>query len=100
MRSGSVQNPGPEPTCTCAAPAADTVQGDSSRASSPHPVHIRLTAGFFTDPFADLDGYLRSAKQYAALGFDLLNSGPLPGNPDPVGWVKRLGDEVIPRLPS
>jgi F420-dependent oxidoreductase-like protein len=61
---------------------------------------IRLTAGFFTDPFADLDGYLRSVDQYAALGFDLLNSGPFPGNPDPVGWVKRLGDEVIPRLPG
>jgi F420-dependent oxidoreductase-like protein len=60
---------------------------------------IRLTAGFFTDPFADLDAYLRSADQYAALGFDLLNSGPLPGDPDPVGWVNRVGDEVIPRLP-
>jgi F420-dependent oxidoreductase-like protein len=61
---------------------------------------IRLTAGLFTDLFADLDGYLRSIDQYAALGLDLVNVGPLPGNPDPVGWVKRLGDEVIPRLPS
>jgi F420-dependent oxidoreductase-like protein len=61
---------------------------------------IRLTAGLFTDLFADLDGYLRSIDQYAALGLDLVNVGPLPGNPDPVGWVKRLGDEVIPRLPN
>jgi F420-dependent oxidoreductase-like protein len=61
---------------------------------------IRLTGGFFVDPFADLDKYLRSVEQFAALGFDLLNAGPFPGNPDPVGWVKRLGDEVIPRLPS
>jgi F420-dependent oxidoreductase-like protein len=61
---------------------------------------IRLTAGLFTDLFADLDGYLRSIDQYATLGLDLVNVGPLPGNPDPVGWVKRLGDEVIPRLPS
>jgi hypothetical protein len=22
----------------------------------------------------------------------------MPGNPDPVGFVKRLGDDVIPRL--
>jgi F420-dependent oxidoreductase-like protein len=61
---------------------------------------IRLTSGFFTDPFADLDEYLRTLERYAALGIDLVNAGPFPGNPDPVGFVKRLGDEVIPRLPS
>ncbi|WP_131536294.1 hypothetical protein [Mycolicibacterium aromaticivorans] len=57
---------------------------------------IRLTATFAADPFVDVDGHLRSAEQYANLGFGLLNSGPFPGNPDPAGWVKRLGDEVIP----
>ena len=62
------------------------------------PADIRLTAGLFVDPFADLDGYLRKAESYAGLGVDLINVGPLPGNPDPVGFVKRLGDEVIPRL--
>jgi F420-dependent oxidoreductase-like protein len=61
---------------------------------------IRLTAAYFDDPFADVDGYLRTLDQYAALGFDTINTGPWPGNPDPAGWVKRLGDEVIPRLPS
>ena len=60
---------------------------------------IRLTAGFFVDPFTDLDDYLRTVEQFAELGFDLVNAGPLPGHPDPVGWVKRVGDEVIPRLP-
>ncbi|MCU1695517.1 MAG: class F420-dependent oxidoreductase [Mycobacterium sp.] len=59
---------------------------------------IRLTAGLFTDPFIDVDGYLRQVDQLADLGFDLVNVGPMPGNPDPVGFVKRLGDEVIPRL--
>jgi F420-dependent oxidoreductase-like protein len=59
---------------------------------------IRLTAGLFTDPFGDVDDYLRNVDQLADLGFDLINVGPLPGNPDPVGFVKRLGDEVIPRL--
>jgi F420-dependent oxidoreductase-like protein len=59
---------------------------------------IRLTAGLFTDPFADVDGYLRQVDQLAELGFDLINVGPMPGNTDPVGFVKRLGDEVIPRL--
>lgn len=60
---------------------------------------IRLTAGFFVDPFTDLDDYLRTVERFAELGFDLVNAGPLPGHPDPVGWVKRVGDEVIPRLP-
>ena len=60
---------------------------------------IRLTAGFFEDPFSDVDGYLHTLDQYAALGFQTMWTGPLPGNPDPAGWVKRLGDEVIPRLP-
>lgn len=60
---------------------------------------IRLTAGYFDDPFADVDSYLRTIDRYAALGFDTVNTGPWPGNPDPTGWVTRLGDEVIPRLP-
>lgn len=61
---------------------------------------IQLTAGYFEDPFLDIDGYLRTLDRYAALGFQTMWTGPLPGNPDPAGWVKRLGDEVIPRLPS
>jgi F420-dependent oxidoreductase-like protein len=62
------------------------------------PADIRLTAGLFQDPFADVDGYLRTAERYAELGIDLINVGPLPGNGDPAGFVKRLGDEVIPKL--
>jgi alkanesulfonate monooxygenase SsuD/methylene tetrahydromethanopterin reductase-like flavin-dependent oxidoreductase (luciferase family) len=61
---------------------------------------IRLTVGYFDDPFADVDGYLRTLDQYAALGIDTINTGPWPGTADPAGWVKRLGDEVIPRLSS
>ncbi len=59
---------------------------------------IRLTAGHFADPFADPDAYLKSAEGYAKLGFDLLNVGPLPGNPDPAGWVTRYGEEIAPKL--
>jgi alkanesulfonate monooxygenase SsuD/methylene tetrahydromethanopterin reductase-like flavin-dependent oxidoreductase (luciferase family) len=61
------------------------------------PAEIRKTAGLFMDPFAG-DDFLRKAEQFAALGFDLVNVGPFPGNPDPTGFVLRLGDEVIPRL--
>jgi F420-dependent oxidoreductase-like protein len=59
---------------------------------------IRLTAGYFADPFADIDDYLRTLDRYSALGFDLVNVGPLPGNPDAEAWVRRFGDEVLTRL--
>ncbi len=59
---------------------------------------IRLTAAHFADPFTDLDAYLRTAERLAGLGIDLINAGPHPGNPDPVGFIERLGEQVIPRL--
>jgi alkanesulfonate monooxygenase SsuD/methylene tetrahydromethanopterin reductase-like flavin-dependent oxidoreductase (luciferase family) len=62
------------------------------------PADIRLTAGLFTDPFADTGQYLTNAKRYNELGIDLINVGPQPGDPDPVGFVKRLGDDIVPRL--
>lgn len=62
------------------------------------PAEIRKTVGLFADPFADLDGYLKTVEYCAGLGFDLVHTGPLPGHPDPVGFVRRLGDEVLPRV--
>jgi alkanesulfonate monooxygenase SsuD/methylene tetrahydromethanopterin reductase-like flavin-dependent oxidoreductase (luciferase family) len=62
------------------------------------PADIRLTAALFTNPFDDVDAYLRTAEHYAELGIEQINVGPLPGDPDPVGFIKRLGDEVIPKL--
>jgi F420-dependent oxidoreductase-like protein len=61
------------------------------------PAEIRKTVGLFIDPFAG-DDFLRKAEQVGKLGFDLVNAGPFPGNPDPVGFVERLGEAVIPRL--
>jgi hypothetical protein len=64
------------------------------------PGEIRKTSGGLAmrDPFEDIDGYLRTAERYADIGIELLNVGPLPGNPDPVGHIRRLGDELVPRL--
>ncbi|MGA9493800.1 MAG: LLM class F420-dependent oxidoreductase [Mycobacterium sp.] len=59
---------------------------------------IRKTVGLFADPFADVDGYLKTAERLAELGVDMINTGPIPGNPDPAGFVKRFGDEVMPRI--
>jgi hypothetical protein len=64
------------------------------------PAEIRKTAGLLGDPFDNLDGYLKTLESYAELGIDLVNVGPLPGNPDPVGFVRRLGDEVMPKVAS
>ena len=63
------------------------------------PDEIRKTVGLLVvDPFADIDGYLQTAEGYAKLGVDMINAGPVPGNPDPVGYIRRLGDELVPRL--
>jgi F420-dependent oxidoreductase-like protein len=64
------------------------------------PSEIRKTAGLFRDPFEDLDDYLKTVQSYSELGIDLINVGPLPGNPDPVGFVRRIGDELVPRVNS
>ena len=64
-----------------------------------NPAEIRKTAGlFFRDPFDDLDEYLKTMEDYAKLGICLVNVGVMPGNPDPLGFVKRLADELVPRL--
>jgi hypothetical protein len=62
------------------------------------PGEIRKTVGLFADPFKDVDGYLKTVERYAELGIELINVGPVPGNPDPVGFIRRLGDQLIPRL--
>jgi len=50
------------------------------------------------DPLDDLDGFLTTAEQYADLGIDLINFIPPVDNTDPLGFVNRLGDSVIPRV--
>jgi alkanesulfonate monooxygenase SsuD/methylene tetrahydromethanopterin reductase-like flavin-dependent oxidoreductase (luciferase family) len=62
------------------------------------PAEIRKTVGVFADPFRDLDGYLKIVEHYIKLGIDLIHVGPLPGDPDPVGFIRRVGDELVPRL--
>jgi F420-dependent oxidoreductase-like protein len=74
------------------------VLNEHCRAVGRDPSEIRKTAGLFRDPFEDPDDYLKTVQSYAELGVDLINLGPLPGNPDPVGFVRRLGDELVPRV--
>ena len=64
------------------------------------PGEIRKTFGrlLVVDPFEDIGGYLKTVERYAELGVEMINVGPLPGNPDPVGFIRRFGDELVPRL--
>jgi hypothetical protein len=59
---------------------------------------IRKTVGLFADPFDDVGGYLKRLEDYAELGIDMINIGPVPGNPDPAAFVRRFGDELMPRI--
>jgi F420-dependent oxidoreductase-like protein len=60
---------------------------------------VRKTVGLLlADPFADIDGYLKRLERYAELGIETINIGPAPGTPDPVGFVRRFGDELMPKV--
>jgi len=59
---------------------------------------IRKTVGFFADPFGEVDGYLKTVERFAELGVDTINTGPVPGTPDSAGFVKRFGEELMPKV--
>jgi F420-dependent oxidoreductase-like protein len=59
---------------------------------------VGKTVGLFADPFADIDGYLKRLERYAELGIEMINIGPVPGTPDPAGFVRRFGDELMPKV--
>lgn len=51
------------------------------------------------DPMADLDGFLCTAEQYAALGIDLIDIMPPPEDTTArMTFASRLGELVIPRV--
>jgi F420-dependent oxidoreductase-like protein len=66
----------------------------------PGEIRKTLMVGPQLDPFSDPDAFLKTVESYAEAGVELINVAALPGNPDPVGFIARLGDEVIPKLAS
>jgi len=60
------------------------------------PGDIQRTILGMADPLSDVDGFLASMEEYAALGIDLVEVMPLVE--DPVSWAERLGELVVPRL--
>jgi F420-dependent oxidoreductase-like protein len=65
-------------------------------AESRDPATIRKTILGFSDPVADVDGFLREMERYAALGVELVEV--MPPGPDPAAWASRLGERVVPEL--
>jgi F420-dependent oxidoreductase-like protein len=65
-------------------------------AESRDPSDIERTVIHSSDPLEDVDDFLSTMEQYAALGIGQVWVSPL--GPDPAGWVARMGDQVVPRL--
>jgi F420-dependent oxidoreductase-like protein len=57
---------------------------------------IRITVQNRIDPISDPDGFLRHAEKLAALGVRHLHLRV--SQPDPVGFVTRVAETVLPRL--
>ena len=62
------------------------------------PAEIQKTVMMLIDPMADLDGFLASQSNTPRLGFDLIDVMPPVDETDPVAFVSRLGEHVIPRV--
>jgi F420-dependent oxidoreductase-like protein len=60
------------------------------------PDAIQKTILGFANPLDDVDGFLSSMEEYAKLGVDLVELMPL--DPDPPSWVRKVTEQVVPRL--
>jgi F420-dependent oxidoreductase-like protein len=60
------------------------------------PGEVQRTALAGSDPFEDLDAFLRRMEAYAGLGIEQV--WVMPPAEDPVGYVARLCEELLPRL--
>jgi len=60
------------------------------------PATIRKTVIGGGDPLGDPDEFLGRMDAYARLGIDLVEISPT--GPDPEGFVRRIGETILPRL--
>ncbi|OBH29004.1 LLM class F420-dependent oxidoreductase [Mycobacterium sp. E342] len=66
----------------------------------PGQIQKTLMIGPQFQPFAEPTTFWRAMEGFAEAGMELINVPVLPGNPDPVGFVTRLGEEVVPKMAS
>jgi F420-dependent oxidoreductase-like protein len=59
------------------------------------PAMVERTILFVRDPFADVDAFVAEMAGYARLGVTIVDLMPTG---DPVAYVERVGNEIIPRL--
>ena len=59
------------------------------------PATIKRTILAVRHPFDDVDGFLAEMERYAGLGIDQVDIVPVG---DPVAFVERAGEELVPRL--
>ncbi|MBZ4581095.1 LLM class F420-dependent oxidoreductase [Mycobacterium avium] len=67
---------------------------------NPNEIRKTLMIGPQFHPFEDPTAFWQAMQGFAAAGIELINIPVLPGVADPVGYITRLGDEVIPKLAS
>jgi F420-dependent oxidoreductase-like protein len=60
------------------------------------PAVIKKTIISGDDPTKDVDAFIAAMSEMAALGVDMVEVSPMGA--DPVGWVSRLGEQVVPRV--
>jgi F420-dependent oxidoreductase-like protein len=65
-------------------------------AESRDPATVEKTILGFGDPLEDVDAFISTMEGYATMGIELVEL--MPPGPDPVGWVARLGEQVVPKL--
>lgn len=65
-----------------------------------HQIRKTVMIGLQYRPFIDPAAFWRGMEGYANAGIELVNIPVLPGDPDPVGFINRLGDEVVPKMAS
>jgi F420-dependent oxidoreductase-like protein len=59
------------------------------------PATVERTILFVRDPFADVDAFVAEMAGYARLGVTIVDLMPTG---DPVAYVERVGNDIIPRL--
>jgi F420-dependent oxidoreductase-like protein len=74
----------------------DVLRGHCDTVGRDYDEIAKTVLGTLNRPLDDVDAWLASMEQYAALGVSQVWVGPDAA--DPVGWTEQMADEVVPRL--
>jgi F420-dependent oxidoreductase-like protein len=74
----------------------DVLRGHCDTVGRDYDEIAKTVLGTLNRPLDDVDAWLASMEQYAALGVSQVWVGPDAA--DPVSWTEQMADEVVPRL--